>query len=330
MGEKLFVDIMMPVLNEENYIEGCVSSLQCQTYGNENFSIIIVDGGSEDQTVGVVEELMLKYPNVRLLKHVKKHVPISLNMAIQESRAKYIVRADVHTNYSYDYIEKCVEYLESTGADNVGGPMIPVGRSFFQKTVAASYYSKFALGGGKIHDPTYEGYSDTVYLGAFRRETLLNIGMYDENMFKDEGEELDLRIIKSGGKMFLTPNIRSYYYPRKSLSGLFRQYFEYGEWKVRLIKKHKRPARIAQLAPFGFVLFIASGAPLLEVKSYFKYAYFSVLLLYLALDVFFSMVNSHSKGAAQKLSIMIVQFVFHIAYGLGFAKGIIRSVFSPK
>ncbi|KDR94620.1 Glycosyltransferase, catalytic subunit of cellulose synthase and poly-beta-1,6-N-acetylglucosamine synthase [Peptoclostridium litorale DSM 5388] len=323
MEDKLLVDIMIPVLNEERHIEACISSLQCQTYGRENFNIMIVDGGSSDETVSVVKELSRKYQNIKLLQHDKKYAPISLNMAINESRAKYIVRADAHTNYAYDYVEKCVEHLEMTGADNVGGPMVPVGKSFFQKVVAASYYSIFALGGGKFHDPEYEGYVDTVYLGAFRRESLVAAGMYDEGMLKDEDEELNFRIIKNGGSVFLTPKIRSYYYPRESLTGLFRQYFDYGYWKVRLIRKHKRPPRITHLVPFGFVFFLGTGPALWGVSEYLKHFYIFTLLAYLSLDAVFSISNRQSDGMLQKLALMLVHLVLHVSYGLGFARGIV-------
>ena len=323
MAKKLLVDVIIPVLNEEDYIYDCISSLQSQTYGPENFGIIVVDGGSDDETVKIVMELKEKYPNITLLQHNGKYASISLNMAVKKSDAIYIIRMDVHADYSYDYVEKCVEYIESTGADNVGGPMIPVGKSSFQKVVAASYYSKFALGARKLHDPQYEGDVDTVYLGSFKRETLLNMGMYDENLHRNEGRDLDFRIVKNGGRVFLTPKIRTYYYPRDSIEGVFRQYFEYGYGKIALIKKHKRPLNLLQLVPFAFLLFLIVGAVISSVNMYFRYFYIAMLILYLCFDAVFSISNRHIKGAGQKLLLMAVHFIIHMAYGLGFSRGIV-------
>ncbi len=323
MPEKLLVDVIIPVLNEADYIYDCISSLQSQTYGPENFGIIVVDGGSDDETVKIVMELKEKYPNITLLKHNRKYTSISLNMAVKKSDAKYIIRMDAHADYSYDYVEKCVEYIESTGADNVGGPMIPVGKTFFQKVVAASYYSKFALGGRKLHDPKYEGDVDTVYLGSFKRETLLRLGMYDENLHRSEGRDLDFRIVKNGGRVFLTPKIRTYYYPKDSFEGVFKQYFEYGYGKIAIIRKHKRPLKILQLVPFAFLVFLIAGGVASSVNVYFRYFYIAMLILYLCFDAVFSLSNGHIKGAGQKLVLMALHFVIHMAYGLGFSRGIV-------
>ena len=184
--------------------------------------------------------------------------------------------------------------------------------------IAAAYHSKFALGGGKNHEEGYEGYADTVFLGAFKREDILKLGMYDERLPRSEDDDLNFRIIESGEKIYITPEIKSRYYPRGSYKSLFKQYYEYGLWKVAVIKKHKKPARISHLVPMMFVAFL-----LLCLIAPLKFT-FPVLLLYLLLNFYFSFTNPRVSKLSDKLRLMLVHSIIHIAYGVGFWVGIFK------
>ncbi len=318
------VSVVLPVRNEEKYIKGCISSILRQDFDKDNLEVVIIDGMSEDKTVEIIESFMAQYSFIRLYKNPKKTIQYANNIGIKNAVGEYIVRMDAHSEYADDYISKCVEYIEKTGAENVGGPMIAKGKTPIQTVVAAAYHSPFALGGGKFHDEDYEGYADTVYLGAFRRDTLLQLGLYDERLIYTDDDDLNFRLVESGGKIFITPKIKSVYYPRASYPALFKQYFRYGFWKVAVIKKHKKPARLSHLVPAAFVAFLL----LSSILSYFSKLADDisslVLLLYFALSLCFSLKNTRVTSFADKLRLVWVHFILHTAYGLGFLCGIFK------
>ena len=268
------VSVIIPILNEEKYIEKCIMSVLNQDFPIENLELILIDGMSDDKTVQIIKEYMEKYKFIKLIFNPEKTVQYALNAGIKAACGEIIVRMDAHSEYAEDYVSKCVQYLKNTDAINVGGPMIAVGKGGLQNVIAAAYHSKFALGGGKNHEEGYEGYADTVFLGAFKREDILKLGMYDERLPRSEDDDLNFRIIESGEKIYITPEIKSRYYPRGSYKSLFKQYYEYGLWKVAVIKKHKKPARISHLVPMMFVAFL-----LLCLIAPLKFT-FPVLLLY--------------------------------------------------
>ncbi len=318
------VSVVVPVRNEEKYIAKCIESVLRQDFSKEDLELILVDGDSEDKTVEIIGRFANKYNFIKLLKNPQRTVQHALNIGIKNAEGEYIVRMDAHSEYADDYILRCVEYLEKTCAENVGGPMIARGKTPIQCVVAAAYHSPFALGGGKFHDEDYEGYADTVYLGAFRREILLKLGLYDERLPCNEDDDLNFRLVESGGKVFITPKIKSVYYPRASYPALFKQYFRYGFWKVAVVKKHKKPARLSHLVPAAFVAFLI----LSSILSYFSKLADDisslVLLLYFALSLYFSLKNARVTSFADKLRLVWVHFILHTAYGLGFLCGIFK------
>ncbi len=322
--KEIEVSVVIPIRNEEKYIKKCIESVLEQDYPKEKIEVNLVDGASEDRTVKIIKQYQEKYDFIHLFLNPNKTVQTALNIGIENSNGKYIVRMDAHSEYAKNYITKCIEYLKKTGADNVGGPMCAEGKTEMQKVIAAAYHSKFALGGGKFHDKNYEGYADTVYLGAYKKKTIEAIGLYDENFPRSEDDELNLRILENCGKIFITPEIQSIYYPRDNIKDLFRQYFEYGEWKVAVIKKHKKPARLSHLVPMCFVLFLL----LFGIMSIFlhpiRLVFFVVILCYLGLDCFSSFCNKELKQISMKLLLVYIHFVIHMAYGLGFCYGIIK------
>ena len=164
---------------------------------------------------------------------------------------------DAHSEYASDYIRQCLQVLDETGADNVGGPWIARGEGYIGLAIAAVFQSPFAVGGARGHNPEYEGEIDTVYLGCWRRELFDRIGFFDEELVRNQDDEFNLRLVRAGGRIWQSPRIRSWYRPRGSLRDLFRQYLQYGYWKVRVIQKHRRPAAIRHLAPAGLVISLA-------------------------------------------------------------------------
>lgn len=318
------VSVVIPVRNEEKYIAKCVESVLNQDFPKKDMELILVDGASEDRTVAIIEGFTAKYDFIRLCENPRKTVQHALNIGIKNAVGRYVVRMDAHSEYASDYVSECVRHLEKTNAANVGGPMIARGKTRLQKVIAAAYHSPFALGGGKFHDENYEGYADTVYLGAFKRETLLRLGLYDEALPRNEDDDLNLRILEGGGKVYVTPKIKSVYYPRSRYGALFKQYFEYGLWKVAFIKKHGNFARLSHLVPVLFFLFVAMFSVLSLFSGLACLTFAVVMLIYLSLSFYFSLKSKYLRRFCDKLRLVWVHFVLHIAYGAGFFCGIFK------
>jgi succinoglycan biosynthesis protein ExoA len=316
------VSVVIPVYNEENYIDKMLSSLLKQDYNVTEF--ILVDGLSTDKTVEKIRDFIADKPQFILLSNPERTVQHALNIGMKAARGEYIVRMDAHAKYYPDYISKCVETLDNTDAVNVGGPMIAKGHTPCQKAIAAAYHSPFALGGGKFHIEGYEGYADTVFLGAFKKSVLEELGYYDPRLPRSEDDDLNFRIAEHGYKVYITPKIRSVYYPRGKYTDLWKQYFEYGEWKVAVIKKHRRPARLSHIIPCLFVLFIIFGAAVSLLSPYIAIGYAAVWALYLALDIYASFKSKYLDRFSDKLRLCYVHLILHLSYGLGFIKGIFR------
>lgn len=233
----MLVSVIVPCRNEAGYIESFLRCAFSQELPAEHkIEILVADGASDDGTRETLERVAV----VRLLEIVdnpERIVSTGLNRAIAGSGGEVIVRMDVHTSYAKDYVAECLKALESSGADNVGGPWRARGAGGVSDAIALAFSSRFACGGGKAHDPSYEGDVDTVYLGCWRREAFDRFGPFDEQMVRTQDSELNDRIRRLGGRVFQTPRIRSWYSCRRSLGGLWRQYVQYGYWKVFLARR---------------------------------------------------------------------------------------------
>ena len=318
------VSVVIPILNEERYIKGCLDSLMDQDYPKEFLEIILVDGLSDDKTPDIIKDYIKKYPFIKLYTNPHRTVQNAMNIGISNATGEYIVRMDAHAWYSNEYISMCVKYLQKTKAQNVGGTTVVRGKNKMQKVIAAAYHSPFALGGSKHYDESFEGYADTVAWGSFERKYLIELGMYDERLPRSEDDDLNFRIEKAGGKIFITPKIKSVYYPKETLAKLFKQYFDYGTWKVAVIKKHHKPSRIVHLIPMLFVLFIVLFGALSFCSDLIAKMFFGVMSIYFMLDIYFSFNNKYAKKFSDEILLIITHFVIHISYGLGFWKGIFK------
>jgi hypothetical protein len=261
-------------------------------------------------------------------------VSTGLNAAIQVASGDIIVRMDCHTEYHRDYVARCVEVLERTGADNVGGPARTRHDGFLSRAICAAYHNPFSCGGARFHDETYEGPIDTVTYGCWRRETLERLGMFDESLVRNQDDELNLRTIRAGGTVWQSPAIVSWYRPRSSLSGLCRQYLQYGFWKVAVIRKHQLPASWRHLVPGAFVLVnlllaltvgVAYAARLPLLASVAAAAWATLLITYGICCVAFSLRSAQHYGWLVVPLLPVLFAAYHGSYGLGFLLGIVSA-----
>jgi len=346
------VSIIVPCRNEAGHIERCLRDILVQEPWRDRgtIEVLVADGMSDDGTREIVRKVAQSDSRVRLIDNPGRIVSTGLNAAIRVARGGIIVRMDAHSEYAPDYVRECVAALRHTRADNVGGPALTLAEGYVQRAVAAAYSSPFSAGGARFHDPDYEGEVDTVVYGCWRKETLLRIGLFDEdlarnqddelnyrlacgqgrpfdeNMVRTEDDELNFRIVRGGGRLWQSPRIRSWYRPRSSLGALFRQYLQYGYWKVRVIQKHGRPASVRHLVPVCFVLGLLLGWLPGFLNGWVWAAYGAATVLYLLLSLVASAAAARRAGWDLFPVLPLVFLTYHVGYGLGFARGLLDFV----
>lgn len=318
------VSIVVPCRNEASDIEACLGCILAQEAlpDGRTFEVLVADGMSDDGTRPKVSALAALDSRVRLIDNPGRFVSAGLNSAIRAARGAVIVRMDAHTEYAPDYVRRCVSTLEETGADTVGGPWRARSHDRAGRAIAAAFQSPFGCGGGRAHDLGYEGELDTVYLGCWRKETLLRVGLFDEELVRNQDDELNFRIVRGGGRVWQSPTIRSWYRPRSSLKALFRQYRQYGYWKVLVMRKHGQPAALRHLAPVVFAVGLCVGWA-------FGFLHWSLWVAYAAAVGAYALLNlvASARAAARDgwdlLPVLPAVFLtFHMGYGLGFAQGV--------
>ena len=322
----MLISVITPCLNEARYISSFVADVFRQrTPAGVRVELVIADGRSDDGTREIVDDLARTDERIRAVDNPRRSTPAGLNLAIRNARGAVLVRMDVHTTYADDYIEQCLRTLESSGADNVGGPWIPSGNESVSSAVALSFASPWVAGGGRAHDPKYEGPVDTVYLGCWRREAFERFGLFDETLTRAQDSEYNFRILRNGGRVWQSPRIRSWYTPRDSLAALTRQYAQYGYWKVATLKKHGRPASARQLVPAAFLMALT----FLTVAAFFSAWALAGLALLLAAYTAGSLATAaglcHKSKRWSLLPLLPAVFAcFHFGFGYGYLRGILR------
>ena len=321
------VTIIIPCRNEEDGIIACLKSVVGQERPLGDLEIIVVDGRSDDRTRELVSEFARSHSRIRIIDNPQRIVSAGLNAGIRAANGHIIVRMDAHTEYAPDYVIRCVEVLRRTGADNVGGPARTRVDSYLQSAIAAAYHSPFAVGGARFHNPEFEGYLDTVTYGCWPREGFDKFGLFDEELVRNQDDEHNLRITRGGGKVYQSPQIRSWYRPRSKLGSLFRQYLQYGYWKVRVIQKHRLPASIRHLVPGGFVLFLLLSAAPAPFLPWARWGFLTLLGTYLLALLVASFLTAMHSGQWRLLPVLPVVFpCYHFGYGIGFLRGVVDFV----
>ena len=306
----------MPVFNEEKYIKKCVNSLLKQDYPKEAMEWIFVDGGSTDKTVDILLEYQGRYPGLIQTHHnPHKIVPHAMNIGIKASKGRYIVRLDAHADYAADYISKCIYYLEHTEAENVGGVVETKAEGFWGEAIAKMLSSKFGVGNSQFRTNGASGYVDTVPFGTFKREVFSKYGGYDERLARNQDNEMNYRIRKNGGKIYLANDIHLSYYCRNSIKGIMAMARTNGMWNIITMKLCPGSMGMRHFIPFLFVVSLIGLATLGFIHWLFYMLLIAELALYLSLDCMFSL--KQATNVKEFFALLILFPIFHIAYGWG-------------
>lgn len=325
------VTYVMPVLNEAGYVASAVTSVLVQDYPGPT-EVVLVLGPSTDGTNDTVRQLCAADSRVRSVDNPRAHIPIGLNLAIRASTQPFIVRVDAHSALPEDYTRRAVRTLLETGAANVGGIMVAVGRPGLQAAVAWAYNSRLGLGGGAYHHADEApGEAESAYLGVLRRAALAKVGGFDESLRRGEDWELNQRLRAAGYLVWLDPALRVEYWPRSTWGALARQFYATGAWRGELVRRLRRRNSLRFFAPPALVVITSTAlvlAPLTLTGNGGGVVLVTGLgaavgpVAYLGLLGCAALTGSASP--ADRLRRCGVLAVMHFAWGTGFLLGVVR------
>ena len=257
------VSVIIPCYNEQATIRLLLDAIYRQTFSSAEIEVIIADGLSTDQTRAEVARFQAEHSDmpVTVVDNARRNIPAALNSALAGARGEYVVRLDAHSVPAPDYIERCVEALAAGQGENVGGvwEVRPRGSGLVQRAIAVAASHPFGVGDALYRYTTQAGYVDTVPFGAFRRDVFTKFGTFDESLLTNEDYEFNARLRQQGGRVWLDPRIRSTYFARGSFKALAQQYWRYGFWKWRMLRRYPQTLRWRQALPPLFVLGLLFG-----------------------------------------------------------------------
>ena len=323
------ISVIIPVRNEGKYVEKCLRSVVNNDYPQELLEVFVVDGMSDDGTREKTVPFLKEYPFIHLIDNPEKTVPFALNRGIRHAKGELIIRMDAHADYPENYFSALAEWQERTGADNVGGILItkPADSSPKARAVALATSSGFGVGNAqyrlkRIPDKPTE--VDTVPFGCYRREIFDEIGMFEEELIRNQDDEFNARLKKHGGKIVLVPEIHINYYGRENWRKMFRMFYQYGVFKPLVNVKVGAPATLRQFVPPLFTLYLFF-APLLGFFTPMGLYGFIPFFIYAFLDLFVSLkISVREKSLTMFFLLPVTFFLIHFAYGLGYLAGIVR------
>jgi glycosyltransferase involved in cell wall biosynthesis len=312
------VSIVIPCRNEERYIAACVDSMLQQDY--PNLEILVCDGMSDDGTRGVLEKYA-DNPKVRVLDNPARVTPIALNLGIQNAIGEIIIIFGAHATMHEDYVLKSVEtFFGDQSIGCVGGMLNQINENAEAAVISIAMSSAFGVGNAHFRTGTKFGYVDTVAFGAYKREVFETVGLFDEQLVRNQDDEFNFRVLKGGFKIYLNREIKADYYVRGDFQKLWRQYYQYGYWKVYVNRKHKTVTTYRQVVPalmvFCFVSTIVLSLFYPEVWNVFALG----VIVYLIAAIHFA----HENVSFNKTIFGVIKsfFVLHFSYGTGYIKGI--------
>jgi succinoglycan biosynthesis protein ExoA len=313
------ISVVCPIYNEIGYIDKVIDF--CQNAAPVEKEIFLVDGGSTDGTIERIRSRIKDDVRFHLLDNPDKYVPAALNKAIRLAKGDIIVRLDAHSEYAPDYFSAIIKTFEETDAEIVGGSMRIASGSNLQDAIGYATSTIFGVGDSSFHYEDFEGYTDTVYLGSWKRKIFETTGLFDESMKRNQDDEFHYRAKSKGFRLYQSPAIKVYYHPRNSYKKLFSQYYQYGLYKPLVLRKVKSEVKLRHFVPTAFALYFMSLLLFTAIGFYYAWA---LLGLYAIIDVFFC-IKSKRNFRVSAL-ILPVYPVLHLGYGLGFLMGIL----SPK
>ena len=317
------VSVIIPCRNEVKHIEECVDAIFANEIESDiTVSVKVVDGMSDDGTLELLEKLNKKYPNLKVVPNFQKLTPYAFNLGIKDEKADFYQIVGARQVLSENYIQRAIDRLnKSKDTWCVGGSVQNVYLNEVGKIISLAMSTPFGMGLGNFRVLKESGYTDTVGTPIYPHSVFEKIGYFDENLIRNQDDDFNYRVSKAGGEIFFDKNISVMYYVRGNFKGLWRQFFQYGYWKVFVNRKHKAVTTLRQLVPPLFVLFLILSPLSLFLPQTLQWLVISVFVIYISLLLFFSA----TKASIFKQFILIACTypILHVSYGLGYLRGII-------
>lgn len=322
------VNIVIPCKNEELYIEECLNAVyNSQLISNVEFNVIVVDGNSTDSSLIILNRLKSQYDNLFIINNLKEITPVAFNMGINFSNCDFLQIVGARMIISNDYLQKSINILSNDQSIwCVGGRLINSYINSKSEAIASALDSSFAVGVGNFRILNKSSYVDTVSCPMFRYSIFDVVGIFDEELIRNQDDDFSFRILKKGGKIWFESSIVYKYYSRISIYYLFQQYYQYGFWKVFVNKKHNTITTFRQLFPlfFIFYLFFIALSVFVNFPPFFLLPLFFYFLL-IGRVTFFKF-----KSLKDFYFIPLVYPIVHISYGYGYLRGIIDFILLKK
>ena len=315
------VTLVVAMRNESAYIERCLASIAAQDHPSDALEVLVYDGESDDDSVALAEAFAAGRPSWSVRPNPRRIQAAAWNAGIATAAGDIVGIVSGHAELAPTYVSYAVAALQRTGADMVGGPVTAIGEGPVGEAVAIATSTPFGVGGARHHYLTEAAEVDTVFMGLCRRETYQRFP-FDETMVRNQDDELSYRLLDAGGRIVCDPAIQSTYRNRSSLPGLWRQYFDYGRWKVLVLRGHPQQVRPRHLAPVILVTTLAAGVVLAPVARPIRALLVLELGLYAVATVVAVGRYGADKPARPKATLGVVYPVLHLSYGLGMLRGV--------
>jgi glycosyltransferase involved in cell wall biosynthesis len=317
------VSIIVPCYNEQDTITLLLDAIYNQSYSRSELEVVISDGLSADGTRARILEFMQSHQDlsIRIVDNNKRTIPSGLNIAIEAAGGDFVVRLDAHSIPYPDYVAQCVLALQQERGDNVGGVwrIIPGASHWIARGIAAAAAHPIAVGDARYRLGGEAQAVDTVPFGAYRKELIQRVGAYDESLLTNEDYELNVRIRQAGGRVWFDPAIRSVYFSRPTLRKLFSQYWRYGFWKGRMIRRYPGTLRWRQLLPPTFFLGLLGLGILALWYPVFWWLILAVITIYLVTLIFAGVIMALKKHDGMlALSLPLAISLMHFSWGTAF------------
>ena len=315
----------MPVRNEADFLAESLGAVLSQDYRSDRMEVLVADGMSTDGTRQIVADLAAQHPqhSVRVVDNPGRIVAKGLNAALDAAKGDVVVRIDGHCRIAHDYITRCVDHICRDDVDGVGGSINTIATTPVGQAIAAVMSSPFGVGGSAFRtvvDKTM--LVDTVPFPAYTRRAIDIAGPFDEDLVRNQDDEYNYRLRKLGARILLASDVRSDYYSRTSLRSLWRQYYQYGFYKVRVMQKHVLQMQLRHFVPPAFVLFLIGGLLLSPVSLWVQRVWLLVLLTY-ALATLLASAATAKRTGCQPWLLPVAFPILHLSYGSGFLAGLL-------